>query len=95
MPYVPPRPKRKSVLDKPDQDPKVQWHLTLADLPPLDTPHGVRRRLKNLGYYRVVPGQTGSAEAVAIQAFQKDQGLEPTGKLDDATKAKLQQVHGE
>jgi type VI secretion system secreted protein VgrG len=80
-------------LDKPGQDPKLQWHLTLADLPPLDTPHGVRRRLKNLGYYRVVPGQS-NAEAAAIQAFQRDHGLPQTGKLDDATKAKLEEVHG-
>ncbi|MFT3765203.1 MAG: type VI secretion system tip protein TssI/VgrG [Minicystis sp.] len=81
-------------LGEPGQDPKIQWHLTLADLPPMDTPHGVRRRLKNLGYYRVAPGQTGGAQTEAIRAFQQDHGLDPTGELDDQTKAKIEELHG-
>lgn len=82
-------------LGEPEKEPKLRWHFSLADLPPLDTPHGVRRRLKNLGYYRLAPGQSGSAQEEAIRTFQRDHALEPTGVLDDKTKAKLALVHGQ
>jgi type VI secretion system secreted protein VgrG len=81
-------------IKKPDEEPTLKWRLKLGDLPPLDTPHGVRLRLKNLGYYRIVEGQTEGAEIDAIKAFQRDQGLEPTGKLDSETRARIEAAHG-
>ena len=60
----------------------------------MDTPHGIRLRLKNLGDYRITEGQTERAEIAAIKAFQRDQGLEPTGILDDETRGRLEAAHG-
>ncbi|EYF00610.1 type VI secretion system tip protein TssI/VgrG [Chondromyces apiculatus] len=81
-------------IKEPDQEPTLRWRLKLGDLPPMDTPHGIRLRLKNLGYYRITEGQTEGAYADAIKAFQRDQGLDPTGVLDDETKARIASAHG-
>lgn len=81
-------------INKPDEEPTLKWRLTLGDLPPMETPHGVRLRLKNLGYYRVAEGQTEGAEVAAIRAFQRDQGLADTGVFDDETKSRLAAAHG-
>ena len=81
-------------IKKPDEEPTLKWRLKLGELPPMDTPHGVRLRLKNLGYYRITEGQTEGAEIEAIKAFQRDQGLAPMGTLDDETRARLESAHG-
>lgn len=81
-------------LEEPEKDPRLRWRFSLAELPPLDTPHGVRRRLNNLGYLRLAKGQSGNVMAEAIRAFQRDYALELTGALDGATKAMLEKVHG-
>ena len=81
-------------IKKADEEPTLKWRLKLGDLPPMETPHGIRLRLKNLGYYRIVEGQTEGAEIDAIKAFQRDQGLTPTGKLDDETRARIEAAHG-
>ncbi|WP_441289018.1 peptidoglycan-binding domain-containing protein [Sorangium sp. KYC3313] len=81
-------------IKEPDKEPSLKWRLKLGDLPPMDTPHGIRLRLKNLGYYRITEGQTEGAEVAAIKAFQRDQGLEPTGVLDGETRGRLEAAHG-
>jgi hypothetical protein len=81
-------------INKPDEEPTLKWRLTLGDLPPMETPHGVRLRLKNLGYYRVAEGQAEGAEVAAIRAFQRDQGLADTGVFDEETKSRLAAAHG-
>ncbi|WP_437297640.1 type VI secretion system tip protein TssI/VgrG [Sorangium sp. So ce426] len=81
-------------IKEPDKEPTLKWRLKLGDLPPMDTPHGIRLRLKNLGYYRITEGQTEGAEVAAIKAFQRDQGLEPTGALDDETRGRIEAAHG-
>lgn len=66
-----------------------KWQMPLADLPPADTPEGLRRRLTSLGYLG-----GGKTDQNAIEAFQKDFGLPPTGKADDATRAKVCEAFG-
>ncbi|WP_438023562.1 type VI secretion system tip protein TssI/VgrG [Sorangium sp. So ce233] len=81
-------------IKEPDKEPTLKWRLKLSDLPPMDTPHGIRVRLKNLGYYRITEGQTEGAEIEALKAFQRDQGLEPTGVLDEETRGRIEAAHG-
>ncbi|WP_437731441.1 type VI secretion system tip protein TssI/VgrG [Sorangium sp. So ce1335] len=81
-------------IKEPEKEPTLTWRLKLGDLPPMDTPHGVRLRLKNLGYYRLTEGHTEGAEIEALKAFQRDQGLEPTGVLDEETRGRIEAAHG-
>jgi hypothetical protein len=79
------------------------WALALAGLFAPETESGVRQRLNNLGYHA---GQASNAVAddadevpadplgLAIAAFQEDNGLDVTGKIDDDTRSKLVEAHG-
>jgi hypothetical protein len=78
-------------------------HITCAvrvgNLDPVDERSGARRRLEHLGYRRAseVSETEADAEAsdrLAFAAFQRKEGLEPTGELDDATKSALTKAHG-
>ena len=66
---------------------------------PIDETTGVRRRLEHLGYRKAADVSESEDDAKvidqrAIQSFQQDQALDPSGTLDAATRAKLQEVHG-
>ncbi|HEY8091832.1 MAG TPA: peptidoglycan-binding domain-containing protein [Polyangiaceae bacterium] len=79
----------------PDPDapppPPLTYTLQLRYLDPADAVTGVQARLANLGYWPGdIDGDVGPRTLAALAAFQKDNGLDPTGELDDATKAKLQ-----
>jgi hypothetical protein len=74
-------------------------HLNLGHLNPLDAEDdgvsGAQGRLANLGYNAgPSDGKTGKRTRTALALFQHDNGIEPTGELDDATKKKLEDKHG-
>ncbi len=73
---------------------KLAYPVQIGHIDPIDTDSGVAARLKNLGYYNGPPGASKESWAPALQQFQKDSGLEPTGELDEATTGKLKDVHG-
>ena len=54
--------------------------LDFGGMDPLDSPTGVQKRLGNLGF-------------ATLRDFQQHTGLPVTGELDDATRAKLQELH--
>lgn len=74
--------------------------LRLGHLNPArDTPdHGVsgaQARLRNLGYpVGPIDGVVGPRTRRAAALFQRDEDLDPTGALDDATTDALLRVHG-
>jgi hypothetical protein len=70
-------------LDEPGLPNPWVRELRLATLYPIAHPQGIEQRLANLGY-------TGDA---AVAAFQKAQGLEASGTIDDALRTKLVEVH--
>lgn len=77
----------------------VAFHVNIGDMDPIDEPSGVRRRLQNLGYLQPPSAALSEEDAAArdreaITSFQRANGLEPTGKIDDATKTKLDEAHG-
>jgi peptidoglycan hydrolase-like protein with peptidoglycan-binding domain len=66
---------------------------------PITEPSGVRARLANLGYRGVSDDNVGAewnepGLVYALSAFQRDQHLEVTGTLDDATRDALQERYG-
>jgi len=74
-------------------------HLRLGHLNPLDAADGgitgAQGRLVNLGYNPgPADGVLGRRTRTALALFQHDEKLEVTGKLDDATKQKLEEKHG-
>jgi hypothetical protein len=85
-----------------DGGPSVRYTVELGFLAPLDTLRGVQGRLRNLGFFsgsltrsldgRSSDGEPDAATKAAIQAFQKAEGLQPTGKPADV-RAALARVH--
>jgi hypothetical protein len=97
------------VYDDPSKDgASWAWSLQLASLAGPDTARGVWQRLANLGYWcGEEPSPTADAPndedaddppmdafALALRAFQHDEGLDESGKLDDATRSQLVKRHG-
>ncbi|MBI5069868.1 MAG: peptidoglycan-binding protein [Deltaproteobacteria bacterium] len=73
----------------------VTYELELRGLDPITEPTGLQARLANLGYDSgPVDGDAGPRTRAALAAFQKDNGLEPTGELDASTRSKLEEKHG-
>ena len=79
----------------------TRMKVAIGDLDPPDTPSGARMRLTSLGYYgaklRGAEGYVAHDEvalAGAVRAFQRQSGLDPSGELDEATRAALVEVHG-
>jgi peptidoglycan hydrolase-like protein with peptidoglycan-binding domain len=69
--------------------------VRIGHLDPHDEDSGWQARLVNLGY---IPGTlddiTDDHFRWAVEEFQCDHHLKVTGKLDDATRAKLKDSHG-
>jgi len=72
--------------------------VNVGGLDPHDTTSGAVGRLTNLGFYVWQP-RTGEQEEAYLEhvfeEFQRQQGLEVTGKLDKPTMAKLCELGGE
>ena len=72
----------------------LRYAISLAPIPSSSSVGGAQARLRNLGYYFGREGDTLTPElAAALQSFQCHAGLPPTGQLDGATIAKLDDVH--
>jgi hypothetical protein len=72
------------------------WHIRVGHLDPVEELVGVRQRLNNLGYYCAPTGdEPDDTLRYAVKGFQRLEGLEPTGEVDDATRGKLVALHGD
>lgn len=71
------------------------WDLSVGHLDPVEEMVGVRQRLNNLGFY-CEPGGTEIDDSLrmALIGFQHVAEIEENGELDDATRAKLVELHG-
>jgi hypothetical protein len=69
--------------------------LNLGAMDPISEWTGVRKRLLNLGFACREEGDALTADLErALLRFQEANGLDMSGKADDATRAKLKDVHG-
>jgi type VI secretion system secreted protein Hcp len=85
---------RRGTLSVEDGGEKEQYDLLFGHLDPLSEISGVQARLSYLGHACGAPdGVLGPRTRAAIQCFQKDKDLQPTGELDEATRAALMDVH--
>jgi hypothetical protein len=81
---------REVLVELPDD--KKAYRMLLGDLDPVDEPSGARQRLTQLGYYSAkLAGEDQYVAhdakhlAATLKAFQKQQGLDPSGLLDKST----------
>lgn len=73
---------------------RQRWRLQLRELDPVTTVRGLQSRLRNVGYTGArVTGTIDDATRNALAAFQTDEGLEVTAEPDDATRARLLELH--
>ena len=73
---------------------KEVFELNIGHTNPVDETSGIQQRLRNLGYeVGAIDGDVGPRTEAALRAFQRDNGLEATGSLDDATRQKLVALH--
>lgn len=78
---------------------EMVFPVLIGDMDPIDEPSGVRQRLEHLGYLpprAAAISEEDSAATLgdALRRFQSKKKLPPTGTLDDATRAALEEEHG-
>jgi hypothetical protein len=73
---------------------KEEYPVRIGHLDPIDTNSGVKQRLNNLGFpCGSEDDELDDDTRAALQKFQNQHHLEVTGEADDATKAKLGELH--
>lgn len=88
-----PKTAQSGVLRIPELE--LEIPVKVGHLDPLDEEEGWRARLGNLGYHwEPLDGADEDAMRMAIEEFQCDHDVKVTGVLDDATRAKLKELHG-
>lgn len=72
------------------------YTFQIAKLPPAETVPGQRSRLKNLGYFKGAEAgdEIEPALSLAIEIFQRENALKPTGNADAGTVAAILARHG-
>ncbi len=84
---------RTGTLRLPETD--DEFPISFGDLDPADTTRGIQSRLTSLAYYRHrIDGDAGPWTARALRAFQIDEELPITGKVDAATIERLRERYG-
>jgi hypothetical protein len=74
-------------------DREEEYDLALGHLDPVEELTGVQARLSNLGFPCHSTGALDEPTRDALRRFQRQQGMEPTGELDDVTRSRLHGNH--
>lgn len=89
--FVPPNARNGELWAGNDEKPYI---LRFGYLDPATEVVGIQKRLHNLGYpISDPPNEFGPTTREGIRAFQRRFGLPETGEIDDATRAKIVDVH--
>jgi len=71
-----------------------QYSLQLGHLDPVEETTGIQQRLRNLGFYSgEINGRMGPETQASLAKFQRSQGLEATGRIDEQTRGRLKDTH--
>ncbi|MHC4474361.1 MAG: peptidoglycan-binding domain-containing protein [Planctomycetota bacterium] len=90
--WIPPNAKKGKISFRDRED---EYELDLGGLDPITEISGVQQRLQNMGFYKGdIDGKMSDELEQAIRIIQERNDLEPTGKLDEATRNKIQEEHG-
>ncbi|HWL95469.1 MAG TPA: peptidoglycan-binding protein [Phycisphaerae bacterium] len=85
---------KTGVIKVKDDDFVHEYNLALGKLDPISSISGIQQRLNNLGYdCGKADGIIGPRTIAALERFQAAKKLEVTGKPDQPTKNKLQELH--
>lgn len=91
---IPPNAKEGKLIVGKDED-TLEYTLQLGGVDPIDEISGIQGRLNNLGFLcGAADGKMTPETEKAIKSFQKQAGLEETGKPDQATQDALKNAHG-
>lgn len=72
-----------------------RFELMLDEMPEVDTVEGVQERLNHLNYFvGRTDGELGRFTRQAVERFQRDHELSVTGRVDEATVARLRKEYG-
>ena len=72
---------------------QIVRRMRIGHLDPIDETSGLLQRLRNLNF--LGPSQpTPDMLSSAVSAFQRANGLDPSGEVDADTRSKLESVHG-
>ena len=92
---IPPKASVGRLVLAPGTPDETEVRVQLGHLDPVDEVSGVKQRLRNLCFDCGDHGDEETPElGAALRAFQSKHGLEPTGELDDKTRAELKKAHG-
>jgi len=73
---------------------ETTWKLGIGQLKPITEVEGYEARLSNLGYdIGTVDGTADEKTAAGIKHFQFDQGIPTSGKMDELTRARLNEAY--
>lgn len=76
-------------------DADLEYDLNFGYLDPVEEISGVQSRLRNLGhYFGSITGEKDYLTEAALLGFQRKYQLPETGESDNATQAKLKEIHG-
>jgi N-acetylmuramoyl-L-alanine amidase len=79
-----------------DETRELTWQINIGGLDPVTSTTGMQTRLAHLQYYTgALDGNFGPLTRGAVQSFQQNAGLDPTGVPDEATLDELQKQHDE
>ncbi|WP_347988693.1 peptidoglycan-binding domain-containing protein [Methylomonas sp. AM2-LC] len=92
---VPPNAREGKLILNPGTAEERIMPLALGSMDPITETSGFRMRLANLGYPCNISGEDDSDDlSSSLRRFQQDNQLDITGRIDDATRNKLKQLHG-
>ena len=91
---ISPAARRGTLVLNPGTPGERKIELNLGHMDPVEEWVGVSKRLFNLGYPCPAHDEPSAALAAALRAFQRDQGLEPSGEADAPTRQRLRDAHG-
>ena len=93
--WIPPNSGSGRLMLNPGTPREREIRLNLGHLNPLTEVSGIKHRLRNLGFDA---GEIDDEETPrlreALERFQTRHGLRPTGEADDATRRKIEEIHG-
>jgi hypothetical protein len=91
---IPPGARSGKLTLNPGTAQEKTFQCPFGSMDPIEEPSGVIRRLNNLGFYCGGNDTSSPQFKAALSLFQQNFGLPIDGNLDDATRAKLKEVHG-
>lgn len=91
---IPPTAERGQLVLQTKRGPE-RYELEFGKLDPSEEGvKGIQQRLINLGYLQNVSDALDEETRESLQHFQEDEGMEPSGELDNSVRKTMRKIHG-